>query len=205
MKRNPHLPGSADEFIKKNLKLASSVAWKFAVKDRDNPNIKFDEDDYMSIAYIGLIKAYQRFDPTKFSNENGQPVQFSTYAVPIIAGCIMIETRDFAYTIRNKDRKGPKIPTTSLDEPIKFDGHKPLFYGDMVGKSDNFNSLIVRDFVSSLPNKLKKLYELRVVREFSQDQIAKVFGCSQAQICRLEKQMIKLAEEYGRESLGVEV
>lgn len=61
MKPNPHLPGTPDEFIEQNLGLARTVAWGFFKKARNNENIRFDKDDFMSIAYIGLIKAYQKF------------------------------------------------------------------------------------------------------------------------------------------------
>ena len=44
-------------------------------------------EDLMQIGYMGLIKAAQRFEP-----ERG--LQFSTYAVPMIAGEIRSQLRD---------------------------------------------------------------------------------------------------------------
>ena len=44
-------------------------------------------DDLIQIGYIGLIKAAKRFEP-----ERG--LQFSTYAVPVIAGEIRSQLRD---------------------------------------------------------------------------------------------------------------
>ena len=94
MERNPHLEGTVDEFFRINMKLASFVAWPFIEAVRSNPANSFDKDDILSIAYMGLTKAYKKFDPTKYD------VMFSTYAVPVIKGEILRHLRDFSPMIR---------------------------------------------------------------------------------------------------------
>ena len=61
-----------DEFIEANLRLVLSLVKKF---NNRGENI----NDIFQIGVIGLIKAIDNFDVT-------QPVQFSTYAVPMIIG-----------------------------------------------------------------------------------------------------------------------
>jgi RNA polymerase sporulation-specific sigma factor len=64
-------------------------------------------DDILSIAYLGLVKAYKMFDPTEFKGENGEEIKFSTYAIPTINGNILRELRDYNSVIRvNRDYKG---------------------------------------------------------------------------------------------------
>lgn len=69
-----------DEFIEANLRLVLSLVKKF---NNRGENI----NDIFQIGVIGLIKAIDNFDVT-------QPVQFSTYAVPMIIGEIKRYLRD---------------------------------------------------------------------------------------------------------------
>ena len=69
-----------DEFVKANLRLVLSLVKKF--------NHRCDAvDDIFQVGVVGLIKAIDNFDIT-------QNVQFSTYAVPMIAGEIKRFLRD---------------------------------------------------------------------------------------------------------------
>src|SRR5574344_1401634 len=69
-----------EEFIESNLRLVLSIIKKF---NNRGENI----NDIFQIGVIGLIKAVDNFDIT-------QPVQFSTYAVPMIIGEIKRYLRD---------------------------------------------------------------------------------------------------------------
>ena len=69
-----------DDFVKANLRLVLSLVKKF--------NHRCDSvDDIFQVGVVGLIKAIDNFDIT-------QNVQFSTYAVPMIAGEIKRFLRD---------------------------------------------------------------------------------------------------------------
>lgn len=61
-----------DEFVEANLRLVLSIIKKF---NNRGENI----NDIFQVGVVGLIKAIDNFDIT-------QPVQFSTYAVPMIIG-----------------------------------------------------------------------------------------------------------------------
>lgn len=69
-----------DEFIEANLRLVLSIIKKF---NNRGENI----NDIFQVGVIGLIKAIDNFDIT-------QPVQFSTYAVPMIIGEVKRFLRD---------------------------------------------------------------------------------------------------------------
>lgn len=69
-----------DQFIEANLRLILSIIKKF---NNRGENI----NDIFQIGVVGLIKAIDNFDIT-------QPVQFSTYAVPMIIGEIKRYLRD---------------------------------------------------------------------------------------------------------------
>ena len=69
-----------DELIRGNLRLVLSVIQRFAGRG-ENP------DDLFQVGCVGLIKAIDGFDLS-------QPVRFSTYGVPMIAGEIRRYLRD---------------------------------------------------------------------------------------------------------------
>lgn len=69
-----------DKFIESNLRLVLSIIKKF---NNRGENI----NDIFQVGVVGLIKAIDNFDIT-------QPVQFSTYAVPMIIGEIKRYLRD---------------------------------------------------------------------------------------------------------------
>ena len=75
-----------DKFIKGNLRLVLSIAHRFSQSGED-------VDDLFQIGCVGMIKAIDNFDIS-------QNVQFSTYAVPMIAGEIKRYLRDSTNSIR---------------------------------------------------------------------------------------------------------
>ncbi len=72
--------GARDEMVSGNLRLVLSVIQRFTNR---NENM----DDLFQVGCIGLIKAIDNFDLN-------QPVKFSTYAVPMIAGEVRRYLRD---------------------------------------------------------------------------------------------------------------
>jgi len=194
MQPNPNIPGEPEDFIKTNINLAHKVAWKYYLHIKKDDRIKFDFEDIRGIAYIGLIKAYQKFN-SNFGTK------FSTYAVPMIQGEIRRQIRDFGYTFRNKRGYEP-FRVLSMEKPIYEDDDKKIYLQDALGECDNYDQIIINEFLSTLPPYLRKLYHLRIIKEFSQAKTGKALGCSQVHVSRMEKELIELAKEYGREDLG---
>ncbi|MDR7856042.1 sigma-70 family RNA polymerase sigma factor [Tissierella sp.] len=80
-----------DTFIKQNMGLVGMVVNKHANRIAEHPSI--DREDLKSIGTIGLIKAYDKFDPS-------YEVQFSTYAFHMIQGEIRRFLRDNLDTVK---------------------------------------------------------------------------------------------------------
>jgi RNA polymerase sigma factor (sigma-70 family) len=70
---NPYL-GHKDEVIRSYMDLARAVAWRFRWATFHAAHI--DLHDLISEAYVGLVKAFQKFD--------GRVEKFETYAVPMM-------------------------------------------------------------------------------------------------------------------------
>lgn len=194
MKANPYLPGTPDEFIEANLGLAQDVAWRFYLKSKQDERIKFDKDDFLSIAYLGLIKAYQKFDPSRFAGENGGEIKFSTYATPCIRGEIMRQTRDAGHMIR-KHRDYEAAEVDSTDRKVFED--KTL--GELISGTSHIDEekIIINDLLDQMGPNVKKVYMLREYG-YSQEEIGQRYGLSQVGVSRMELHLFKSAKQYGK-------
>ncbi|MHA7238411.1 sigma-70 family RNA polymerase sigma factor [Arthrobacter sp. TMS1-12-1] len=75
-----------DDIALRHLDIAESVARSFAMSGPEAPDIR-------QVAYLGLIKAVQRFDPAL-------GVPFASFAVPTISGEIKRYLRDSCWVVR---------------------------------------------------------------------------------------------------------
>lgn len=80
-----------DQAVEKNKRLIWSTVQKYV---RKGEKFGYEPNDLFSIASIGFIKAFQRFDPEAY------PVRFSTYAVPMMIGEIQRYFRDNAGDVK---------------------------------------------------------------------------------------------------------
>jgi len=209
MDNNPHLPGTADEFIENNLGLARKEAWRFIKWISRDEEIKFDKDDLLSIAYMGLVKAYQKFDPTRFTGKNGGQIKFSTYAVPMINRELRRHIRDLGHTVR-RSRDGRGINNIdSLDRELKDDENSSQTIGDTI-KVESYEieyQAIINDFVLQLDPRLQKTYKLLTLGK-TQGEIGKYLRLSQVQAGRMVNKLLDLAKQYGErgnEDMGREM
>ena len=202
MDKNPYLHGSPDEFIEENLDLAHHVAWKYIPVIKKDDRVKLDEGDIISIAYLGLVKAYIGFNPTKFIGKDGNRVKFSTYAVPKIKGEIMLNLRDHGYTIRQK-RGDTAYNVDSLDREIvsernKVRGGISTTVGDTIpDEKCNDEQSFVSDFLSKVSPRLQLVYKLRAL-DVSQEQVGEVLGLTQVSASRMELYLFESARQYGK-------
>lgn len=90
---NPHL-GHIDDVIPNHLRLVHMVIRKYT-KVAQSQGISYE--DLYGEGCVGLLKAFDKFDPTKF---DGKVTKFSTYAVPMILGEIQRFLRDKGQLIR---------------------------------------------------------------------------------------------------------
>ena len=160
--------------ITNNIRLAISVAQKFSY-----------EEDYESVAMIGLIKAADTFDIEK-------GIRFATYAARVIQNDILMYIR--------KNKRYPKI--ISLETIIPGTDENPLTIKDTLSYEDERlmnleqaeQTLELHRILHSLPDRECKiiclLYGIGVNRSYKQNEVAERFGLSQSYISRLEKNIL---------------
>lgn len=185
----------------------------------------YDEDleDLIQIGYIGLIKAVRRFEP-----ERG--LQFSTYAVPVIAGEIRSQLRDQgAVKVSRSLKTDAAIVKKAENDFITARGISPrlsdlaemtrlsveriteaLAAADALKNMEDYESadiwtdneeknitqIDLKNSIAELPERERRVILLRYYKDLTQHQVAKIMGLSQAQVCRIEKNVLReLAEK----------
>lgn len=161
--------------ITNNIRLAISVAQKFSY-----------EEDYESVAMIGLVKAADTFDL-------GKEIKFATYATRVISNEILMYIR--------KSKK--HLYTISFETIIPGTDENPLTIGDtlsyedeVIGKFEKAEGIMeLHKAIHSLPDRECKiiclLYGIGESRSYRQNEVAERFGLSQSYISRLEKNILK--------------
>lgn len=85
-------------------------------------------------------------------------------------------------------------PVNSLHEVVHEDEGEPLYREQLVGEDSDHSRWLehyaLREVIEKLPARLKYLIELRFFQEKTQSQVAALFGVSQVQVCRLEKEAL---------------
>jgi len=164
-----------ESLITNNIRLAISVAQKFSY-----------EEDFESVAMIGLIKAADTFDIEK-------GIRFATYAARVIQNDILMYIR--------KNKKYLKI--ISFETIIPGTDENPLTIEDTLSYEDERlknleqaeQNLELHRIIHSLPDRECKiiclLYGIGESRSYRQKEVAERFGLSQSYISRLEKDILK--------------
>jgi RNA polymerase sigma-B factor len=178
-------------------------------------------DDLVQVAWLGLLKAAERFDPA-FG------VEFKTYAAVTARGELRRYYRDAAWSVRVprrlqdlryeiraatdvlRERTGRAPTTGELAAYLHVDGDEIV---DCLCADGNFRALSIHRFESDdllgdggcpepgyegvdsmdafhemaarLPVRLRRIVEMRFVRQMKQSDIAAELGVSQVQISRL--------------------
>jgi len=164
-----------DSLITNNIRLAISIAQKFSY-----------EEDFESVAMIGLIKAADTFDIEK-------GICFASYAARVIQNDILMYIR--------KNKKYLKI--ISFETVIPGTDESPLTIGDTLSYEDKEIDKFEKaegvkeldEAIHSLPDRECKiiclLYGIDEKRPYNQREVAERFGLSQSYISRLEKIILK--------------
>ena len=153
-----------EEMFSKNIKIAYKIANRYLT------NYASEYEDIKQIALMGLWKAVSTFDNTHV---------FSTYAYTVISN-------EINYYLRTVKKH---YNTISLKQEIKED----ITLEDVLADKNNYiekleNSLDIENYISQIRNsKLKEqekiVFEL-TLKGYKQRQIAKIIGCSQAEVSR---------------------
>lgn len=91
-------------------------------------------------------------------------------------------------------------PLNSLQEIVKEDEGDNLVREQLIGEDDEhlkwLENFSLREGIARLPERLKYLIELRFFQDKTQAEVAAVYGVSQVQICRLEKEALQLLRKF---------
>ena len=157
-----------EKIVSDNTGLVWSIARRFV-------NRGYDLEELYQIGCIGLLKACDRF-------ESRYGVQFSTYAVPLIAGEIKRFLRDngaIKQTICGKDGTQVSLVERLVDEAQSE-----------VAAENIMNRILVGQAMEKLGEMEQELIRLRFFEDRTQTEVAKVLGISQVQVSRLEKKIL---------------
>lgn len=134
--------GTKEECYQNNYKMVLDIVRKFE-------HLRFygiDLDDLISEGTIGLLIAYDRFDPGKTSAK-----KFSTFAYPYIKGFILryLETR--AQLIHIPFHSGLKPKSfTRIDRMIKFKDGTELGLAETIAAEEDDTEFAVDQFICTL-------------------------------------------------------
>lgn len=176
--------------IEEHLGLARKVASEFSKK----ANCKYTYDELESQAFLGLVKAANRFD-----EERG--VKFSSFAVPIIRYEIMKTFRDDKWYF---SKRGCPHSIASLNIKIgseeKREEIQNLLQDEKDYESEIVDNLLIKELSSGLTEEEKEIIYLYYYRSLRQPEIAEIIGLSQVSISRkmrkaLSKMRCQLSEK----------
>ena len=195
---------ASERLVEDNSGLIWSVARRFFGRG-------VEPDDLYQLGCLGFLKAVAGFDP-------GFGTQFSTYAVPKIAGEIRRFLRDDgtvkvsrgikerALHIKNArcalEQRLGRVPLISelaaetglTPEDIAF-AETAANPAETEGEERMIEHVALRCAIEELPEKERKTLYLRYYHGFTQEKTAKVLGVSQVQISRLERKAIAQLRE----------
>ena len=191
-----------DQLIVSHLNLVRFLASKF--KNRGEPL-----DDLIQVGTIGLIKAIDRFDPSR-------GLEFTTYATPTIMGEIKRHFRDKGWSVRVPRRlqelsaKVNQITdelTTELQRSVPLEGGGSSVDGDeapsiidqyitedeaLAGSDDR---IVLEDAIADFSPREQEIIRMRFVEGLTQVEIAEKLGISQVQVSRLLRRTLKRIQE----------
>ncbi|MGE5541798.1 MAG: sigma-70 family RNA polymerase sigma factor [Bacillota bacterium] len=209
-------PGARDRLVQANKGLVVAIAarWRRVAGD--------EYEDILQVAYLGLLKAIDGFDPDRGT-------RFSTYAFPVIAGEIRRHLRDSGLlhvdrsirvsslrvarareAFEAREGREPTLKEISAEAGLALDdvvealeSVGPLHYLDgalcslgIPGEQDEservIEDLALRHALSRLEPRERMLISLRYRSGLSQEAVASRLGISQAQVSRHERKVLEL-------------
>ncbi len=213
-----------DTFILENMGLVRMVVNRHKNRIYSHPSI--NAEDLENIGVIGLIKAYDRFDPS-------YGTEFSTYAVPTIEGEIRRAIRDNLDTVRftrqskidyqriveaNLLNEEPEIIAEkleisiddvqnaldyynyrfpdSLDMTIYEDDGSPITLADKVGYEPDLDSNLEIELYLNQFDERTQKIIKLRLQDLTQKEIAKTIGVSQVQISRTLSRIKNKGKEH---------
>lgn len=224
---NPHL-GDMGTFIQTNKGMVHTIANRCLKKTK----LSVDLADLEQEGYIGLIKAYHYYDPSKGA--------ISTLAYPLIRTEIMMYLRDKLPSIRpprnaydligrifkcQMEESSPEVVakvmdvtveaakkalwhieygiTSSLNQPLRDLRGEEVEYAALIGFCEDETGIEVESFLNTLPDKVKRTV-LYLMAGYERKDIANEFGVSRMWVGKLiEKAQDLYLKDRRRSAFGL--
>lgn len=168
--------------VTEHLGLAQKIVWEIYPKIQR----RYELEDVLQIAYVGLTKAGNSFDETR-------GIKFSTYAVPKIKGEVIRFLRDDK---RYNISRGVPHNFTMLS--YEFENENGCLR-DRIGngkfEEDLIKRISINEVVSNLSNQEKKIFQLYFIEDLTQKQIGEMCGIFQNQVSIIKRRIVKKLRE----------
>ena len=190
--------GAGEALVSENTGLIWSVARRFQGRGTEM-------DDLYQLGCLGFLKAVEGFDPA-FGT------QFSTYAVPKIAGEIRRFLRDDgavkvsrtikeqAAAIKTAEEIAVAETATAATESIQRQtGDEGFSLEDVLADPEGEERMLERidltQAIGKLPEREAMVIKLRYFHALTQQRVSVVLGVSQVQVSRIEKKALAQLRE----------
>lgn len=207
------------------IKLYEGLIHHMAIKWRGD----YSDEDLVSEGMIGLMQAYDRYDPSK-NNE------FLIFARPYIQGYMLKLMRkpqgatvphgivELGWSITRNDLY--ELPAAEIAEKLGkprahveralvylhtrtmerwdkslVDGEDTNTLADITGRPDDHTNIFVSEFINSLDGREQTIVQC-LYKEMPQREIAAIIGVSQMQVSRLIKKIGEKYREYNLEGVS---
>lgn len=170
------------QMVEDNIGLAYGTAWKMA------PRSPLEYDDILSVCFLGLIKAVQKFDPSK-------GFAFSTYAVNTMRWMVHKEANP----------RKPQIKASYFEDliPAEYESSWENIIADNSSLEDDIIDSIfigqMREKINHMKMSPKSKEALQVYfdnPELTQEEVAQIAGCTQVTVSRTYKKLAEQCQAY---------
>jgi RNA polymerase sporulation-specific sigma factor len=145
---------------------------------------KYEYEDILQIAYLGLTKAANKYDESK-------GCKFSTYAYRLICGEIFMNvSRDKRFNIA----RGKALDSYVLSFEQEYETGS---VSNLVGNSfedDLVGEMELAEMCNKLSEKEKAVFKLYFINDLPQKTIGEIINTTQAQVSRLKRRIVKKLE-----------
>ena len=174
-----------EKLVMSHLNLVRFIANKF--KNRGEPI-----DDLVQVGYLGLLKAIDRFDPSR-------GLEFTTFATPTIAE--IAEYLDATVDeVLEAMESSSAYSSVSLEAPSGMDDDDTPSVIDRYATEDQElaftdDRIIIEEALASFSPREREVIEMRFLQGMTQIEIAEKLGISQVQVSRLLRRTLKKIQE----------
>lgn len=164
---------TSQQLVEQYVPLANKLAYQ---KKKTLPNF-IDIEELKSAAYLGLVEAASRFDPSV-------GVVFSTFAYPRIFGAIHDYLREQGWL-----KKGTESVTMlSLDAPCGDDSEATVWRDTIEAKAEDDIEESFEVITLNLDHQARTVLKHYFIDEYSMKEVGDMFGVSESRISQLIKQ-----------------